>query len=76
MMGQMIMNADRRKALIAAAVIRAKLLGLELGAALEIAIQNGGAQVSKIERAGLLRSAQSAYDGHWPDKPGQIELAV
>lgn len=68
------MNANRRKALAAAAVVRSKVLGLELDEALSVALEKAGVQVSEIERAGLQRDAAALYDR--VDKPEQQEIAI
>ncbi len=70
------MNADRRKALIACAAIRVILRGMQVDEALTAALEKAGVQVSEHERRQLLRDAEAAAAGRWPDKPGQLEEAI
>lgn len=68
------MNANRRKALVAAAVVRARVLGLDLDESIVIALEKAGVQVSEIERSGLRRDAAALLDR--VDKPEQQEIAI
>lgn len=70
------MNADRRKALIACAAIRVILRGMPLDEALDAALEKAGVQVSEHERRQLLRDAEAAAAGRWPDKPRQLDIAI
>lgn len=60
------MNADRRKVLIAGAVVRAKLRDMSLDDALATTLEKADVQVTEIERAGLRRDAEQVLGGRWP----------
>lgn len=70
------MNTNRRKVLIAGTVVRAKLRDMSLDDALAATLAKAEIQVTEIERAGLRRDAEQVLGGRWPDKPGQIEIAI
>lgn len=70
------MNADRRKAVICSALLRIKSQGMELEEALDKALQIHGQTIDRLGRSRLLADLESISKGYWPDKPGQIEIAI
>jgi len=68
---------DDRTALIACSAIRVILLGMPVETALDAALEKAGVQVSEIERRQLLRDIEQVIvSGRWPDKPGQLDIAI